>query len=265
MPNETNPMNEQAFKDLFKYEPDSVKGKGVVVTGGTTGLGRAIAMLLVARGANVLIFGRHQKELDAAIADIKRVGGGSVYGMVADSSKPDDVKGVFASADRDLRKVDIVINNAALAAKSILDMDIDEWKQVLDVNLLGYLLVSRQAADRFRKQKSGHLVNIGSMSAKVMEVGSDIYVATKSGIRGFTDSLAKQLNEDGIRVTLIEPGLVGSDMTLDQVKKEEQSKKQDDQEMMKAEELAHAVLYAVEQPQRCSVAVIQIRPTKQII
>ena len=156
----------------------------------------------------------------------------------------------------------MLVNNAALAANSILNSEPDEWRQVVETNLLGYMATSRAAADRFRKNKAGHLVNIGSMSAKVCEAGADVYVATKAGIRGFTDSLARQLNEEGIRVTLIEPGLVGSEMTVDKVPKEGQPAAQENKELLRAEELAHAVLYAIQQPARCNVAVIQIRPTK---
>lgn len=265
MPNESNPVNEAAFKELFRAEVQPMTGRGVIVTGGTTGLGRAIAMLLVARGANVLICGRHEKELNEALADIKRVGGGAIYGRVADTSKSADVKQLFEAADRDLGRFDALVNNAGLAADSVTDSDPDTWQQVIQTNLFGYMLTCRAAAERFRGAKNGHIVNIGSMSAKARDAGSDVYVATKSAIRGFTDSLARQLNEDGVRVTLIEPGLVGSDMTEGKVPKEKQAKAEEDQKLLRAEELAHSVLYVLEQPPRCDVAVIQIRPTKQII
>ncbi|MDB5327258.1 MAG: putative oxidoreductase [Phycisphaerales bacterium] len=265
MPNESKPVNEAAFKELFRDEPQPVAGRGIVVTGGTTGIGRAIAMLLVARGANVLICGRHEKELSDAVAAIKRVGGGAIYGKVADTGKPDDVKQLFQAADRDLGKVDAVINNAGLAADSILDSEFDQWQQVIQTNLIGYMLCSRAAAERFRKQKNGHLINVGSMSAKALDPGSDVYVATKSAVRGFTDSLAKQLNEDGIRVTLIEPGLVGSDMTEGKVPQDKQADAEAKEKLLRAEELAHSVLYCLEQPPRCDVSFLQIRPTKQII
>lgn len=265
MPNEANPLDESIFQGKFSYEPQPVAGRGIIVTGGTTGIGRAVALLLVARGARVLIFGRHEKELGDALADIKAVGGGEIYGLVADTSRPDDMKRVFEAADRDLGTLHALVNNAALPGNSILDSGYDEWREIVDTNLLGYLVCSREAAGRFLKSKAGHIVNIGSMSAKVCESGADVYVATKSGIRGFTDSLAKQLNEKGIRVTLIEPGLVGSEMTVDKVPKSKQPESQENQEMLRTEDVAHAVLYALEQPARCNIAVVQIRPTKQII
>ena len=265
MPNEMSPVAQEAFKQLFKYEPEKIEGKRIVVTGGTTGIGRMIVLLLLANKANVLTFGRHQQELNDAMTDFKRVGGGQIYGLTADTTKPADIQRVFEQAEKELGGLDILVNNAALAAQSVTDTDYDAWRQVIDTNLLGYMACCKIAAERMKKNKTGHIVNIGSMSAKVRESGSDVYVATKSGIRGFTDSLARTLNEEGIRVTLIEPGLVGSDMTLDQVPKEKQAKKIADEEMLLAEDIAHSVLHVLIQPHRCTIPVLQIRPTMQII
>jgi NADP-dependent 3-hydroxy acid dehydrogenase YdfG len=157
------------------------------------------------------------------------------------------------------------VNNAALGAGSILDSDPEEWEKVVQTNLLGYMRFCREAIDRMKAKGEGHIVNVGSMSAKVREAGSDVYVATKSGIEGFTDALAKQANEVGIRVSLIEPGLVGTDMTTDQATAEEQEEKIAAMEMLRAGDLAECVHYVLTQPKRVNVAVVQIRPTKQII
>lgn len=181
--------------------PTSLQGKAVVVTGETTGIGRATAELLASQGANVLILGRHETELSEALADMPTEG--KVYGLVADTTKPADIEKIFAEADAKMGGVDILINNAAEAAKSILDTEYDEWQYVVQANILGYMGCSRQAIDR--------IVNIGSLSAKLRSSGDDVYVATKSAIEGFSESLRKQVNEMGIKVSLIEPGKVGAD------------------------------------------------------
>lgn len=249
----------------YTFESQSLSGKAIIVTGGTTGIGRATAVRLVAAGANVLIFGRNEKELTEALADLRDAGDGQVHGLTADTSKPEDVKSVFQEADRLLGGLDILVNNAALAANSIVDSEYSEWEYVVQTNLLGYMSCCREAIDRMAAKGVGHIVNIGSMSAQVREPGSDVYVATKSGIEGFSESLRKNIGEKGVKVTLIEPGLVGTEMTVDQVPKEEQPEQEAEGKMLKAEEIAEAVHYALIQPKRCDVVMIQIRPHGQDI
>ncbi|MBW3623544.1 MAG: SDR family oxidoreductase [Armatimonadetes bacterium] len=258
-------MATQTVEEKLQYQPESVEGKAILITGGTTGIGRATALLLVSRGAQVLIFGRHEPELNAALEEIKGVGGGEIFGLTADTKNPDDVRRIFKEVDRRLEGLDILVNNAALGAGSILDSEESEWEEVVQTNLLGYMRFSKKAIERMKQKGEGHIVNIGSMSAKVRESGSDVYVATKSGIEGFTDSLAKLANKEGIRMSLIEPGLVGTDMTTDQVPKEGQPDKQQSLEMMKAGDIAECVLYCITQPKRVNVSLVQIKPTQQII
>lgn len=247
----------------YAYETESVAGKAIIVTGGTTGLGRTTALLLASQGAKVLIFGREEGALQDALKDIQPAG--EVYGMTADVSKHEEILRVFKEADEKLGGVDILINNAALAGSSITETGYEEYEYIVRTNLLGYMGCAEEAAKRMKAKGSGHIVDIGSLSAKSEGEGSDIYVATKSGTRGFTESLAKTLNKEGIRVSLIEPGLVGSDMTAENTPPEEQPAKIAAMEMLKAEEIAECVLYVLTQPKRCDVSFVQIRPTKQSI
>ena len=243
------------------YDWVGVAGKAVIVSGGTTGIGRETAKLLASQGARVLIFGRHEKELEDALADIQPVG--QVHGVVADQADPADVRRVFEEADAKLGGVDILINNAGLSAGSILDSDYAEWNYVVQTNLLGYMACARHAVERMAKKGRGHIVNIGSLSAKARNAESNVYVATKSGIEGFTDALAKEVAEKGIRVTTIEPGKVGADFPNS--KPEEQPGQQAQGEMLKTQDIAAGVLYALIQPERCAVALMQIRPAQQSI
>jgi len=245
----------------------NLSSKGVVLAGGTTGIGRAIACLLVTQGAKLLVYGRHEAELQDALRDIESAAsqGGQVFGLIADQSKWEDVQRVFAEADEKLPRVDILINCASLAAHSILDMEYEEWVSVVHTNLIGYMSTCREAIDRMKAQGAGHIVNIGSLSAKVRESGSDVYVATKAGVEGFSESLRKQVNEMGIQVTLIEPGLVGTDMTVEQVPAEEQERKIAEGAMLKAEDIARWVYYALIQPRRSNPVLIQVRPHGQRI
>lgn len=257
----------------YSFDSQSIAGKNVLLSGGTTGIGRTTAYRLVAAGANVLISGTDPQHLQDALADIESGTAafsaahkpGKVYGILADQSKKDDVERVFQEVDTKLGSLDILVNNAALSAESILDTDYATMEKVVQTNLLGYMHCCRHAIERFEKKGEGHIVNIGSLSAKERNEGSDIYVATKSGIDGFSESLRKQVNKKGVKVTLIEPGLVGTDMTASKVPVEEQPKAEAEGTMLKAEEIAESVYYALIQPRRCHVILIQIRPDGEAI
>lgn len=239
-------------------DEQSVANKAVLITGGTTGIGRALAKKLVGEGARVFIYGRHEKELNEALQDIKPNGeGGSISGMIADQAIYEDLENVFSKVDEELGGLDILVNNAALPASQIVDSEYEEWKYVVETNLVGYMACCRLAVDRMKPKQQGHIVNIGSMSADA-EDPNDVYVATKAGVRGFTKSFTPQANKMGIRVTVIEPGLVGTDMTIE--KTEQQTQWQAEGKMLKAEDIADCVAYAIKAPERCDVEFVQIRP-----
>ena len=248
---------------LFDYQLESVTDKSILITGGTTGIGRAIAILLAAQGARVMIFGRHEQELNDAMDDIRKAGG-ELLGLTADVSDPEDVQRVFHEFDEEMDKLDILINNAALGYGSVMEGGYPEWEYILKTNLLGYMAMAHEAVERMKANGWGHIVNIGSMSADVREKDSSVYVATKSGIQGFSEALRKEVNPLGIKVTLIEPGAVGTDMQ-DQYSPEEQRERIEQMKMLRAEDIAACVLYTITQPKRCDVVALQIRPHLQEI
>jgi NADP-dependent 3-hydroxy acid dehydrogenase YdfG len=247
------------------YVPMDISGKSVLITGGTTGIGRATALLLTACGARVMIFGRHEQELEDTLEACRQENEeGEVHGLLADSSKKEDIERVFETVDRKLGGLDILVNNAALPYNSIMDGSFDDWQYIVNTNLLGYMACAHQAVRRMKDAGGGHIVNIGSMSADVREKDSSVYVATKAGIQGFSAALRKEVNPLGIKVTLIEPGAVGTDMQAS-TPPDQQREKEEQMEMLKAEDIAACVLYTISQPARCDVISVQIRPHLQII
>lgn len=241
---------------------ESLADKRVVLTGGTTGIGRAIARLLCESGARIFTFGRHQEPLDEVLT-LLREAGGQADGMVADSASADDIRQVFQRADQALGGLDILINCAAIKAEGIGDMPDEEWRYVIETNVMGYLAATKEALNRMQPQGKGHIVLIGSMSADVREEGSSVYVATKSAIQGFAGSLRKEVNAKGIKVSLIEPGAAGSDMQPTSPDEEREAQEKGD--MLKAEDIAASVYYVLTQAQRCDVVRVQIRPHMQPI
>jgi NADP-dependent 3-hydroxy acid dehydrogenase YdfG len=259
----TEVLNLNLDQSLFNYQLEPVADKSILITGGTTGIGRAIAILLASQGAKVMVFGRHQDDLDEALKDI-RAAGGEVLGLTADVSDPEDIQHVFQEFDRQMEKLDILINNAALGYGPITDGGYPEWEYILKTNLLGYMAMTHEAVERMKASGWGHIVNIGSMSADVREKDSSVYVATKAGIQGFSEALRKEVNPIGIKVTLIEPGAVGTDMQS-QYSPAEQRERIGKMKMLRAEDIAACVLYTITQPKRCDVVSLQIRPHLQEI
>ena len=255
-------LNLNVDASLFDYQTESVADKSILITGGTTGIGRATAILLAAQGARVMIFGRHEQELKEALRDIQAAGG-EVKGLTADAANPEDIQRVFQEFDRQMGSLDILINNAALGYNSIMEGNYQEWQYILQTNLLSYMAMTHEAIERMKASGGGHIVNIGSMSADVREKDSSVYVATKAGIQGFSEALRKEVNSLGIKVTLIEPGAVGTDMQPQSP--EEQRQLIEKMGMLRAEDIAACVLYTITQPKRCDVVMLQIRPHLQTI
>ncbi|MGE5637371.1 MAG: SDR family oxidoreductase [Chloroflexota bacterium] len=249
-------------QNMQENEQISLQNKTILITGGTTGIGRATAIYLASFGPKMLIFGRGEKELNDALKDIKAAGG-NVIGLTADASKKEDIERVFSKVDSELGDLDILINNAALGAEAIAEMSYDDQEYIVKTNLLGYMTIAHEALKRMKNKQAGQILIVGSMSADVREKGSSVYVATKAGIQGFTEALRKEVNESGIRVSLIEPGEVGSDMN--KLTPEQQRQKQQELKQLKAEDIANCIHYVLTRPKRVDIIEVKIRPHLQLI
>jgi NADP-dependent 3-hydroxy acid dehydrogenase YdfG len=242
----------------INYIQENLDGKQILITGGTTGIGRATALLLAANGARIVLFGRHERELNDTLDDFEKAGlEDHVYGMLADSADKNDIKRVFKKIDTLFDSLDVLINNAGLAYDGIMKGSYDDWQYILDTNLLGYMACAHEAIQRMKQKHKGHIINIGSLSAESRGKDSSVYVATKAGIQGFTDSLRKEVNTIGIKVSLIEPGTVGTDMQPESPAKQRRMERK--MTMLKAEDIANCILYILSQPERCDVVTVQLQ------
>lgn len=240
-------------------EATRLAGKRVLVTGGTTGIGRATVHRLIAQGARVLTFGRHQDALDEAIAQAP-AGPGSVTGLIADAATREGVEAVFAAVDERLGGIDILVANAALGADPLDEMPERDWRYVIDTNLSGYLACAQHAIERMRAG-GGQLLFVSSISVHIKAVGESVYAATKGGINAFAETLRKEIAEQNIKVSVIEPGSVGTDMQ--ECSTDEQREAIARHQMLHADEIAEAILFALTRSERCDVVTLRIEPRIQ--
>ena len=181
----------------------SLSGQIALVTGGGTGIGKAIAQAMHAEGAKIIIVGRKEEVLKEAQAEL----GSDVEIMSCDVTQEDQVKKVFENIMSNHGRLDILINNAGMAAKAkSYEMSYDLWKKVVDVNLNGAFLCARDAMKIMVNQKSGRIINIGSISGQMSRPENAPYTATKFAIEGLTRALALDGRDHGVAVSVIHPG-----------------------------------------------------------
>jgi 3-oxoacyl-[acyl-carrier protein] reductase len=191
-------------------------GKTAVVTGAGRGIGRNVALGLADEGMDVALAARSESEIEA-VAETIRDGGNEAIAVPTDVTDTDDVTTLFDRARAAFDRVDLLVNNAGTSAEGTLwELEDDDWETVLDVNLNGAFRCSREAlTGGMLERGEGAIVNMGSLSGKVGFAGTSAYTASKHGIQGLTNALAKELKETDIRVSAVCPGQVATEMTDD--------------------------------------------------
>lgn len=234
----------------------SLKGRRIAITGGTTGIGRAIAILLASEGAELFICGRDPNHLLDALTRIKQVG--KAEGIALDLAEPENVEHFFDEAAKRLSGLDVAVINAAIPAQGLTEPDDDETAYQIAVDFTSYLIATRAAVKRMKA--GSDVVLIGSMSAVSRGPGSSIYVAAKSGVQGFAPALRTELAENDIKVGLIEPGFTGADFQYPDFPPERQRQWIHQDKMLRAEDIAVAVQFMLRQPRRCAVSLMRVEP-----
>lgn len=225
-----------------------------VVTGGTRGIGRAIAKELAANGAAVAICGRKQDEVDDAARQLSAETNSRVFGKSADVSKSVEVSAFFNFVDESAGGLDILVNNAGVGVfRPTAELSIDEWHAVVDTNLTGVFYCSHEALPRMKKRGGGYIINIGSLAGKNPFAGGAAYNASKFGLNGFGEAMMLDHRYDDIRVSTIMPGSVdtefGSGATGAGWK-------------IAPEDIAEITIGLLRMPARTLVSRVEVRPAK---
>lgn len=241
-------------------------GKVALITGASSGIGEATALALAAQGARVAVSARRAERLDKLVRDIEGKGGQALP-IIADVAEEAQVRDMVQSAHGRWGRLDILVNNAGVMLLGPIDgADTEDWRRMVNTNLLGLMYTTHAALPIMKQQQAGHIINISSVAGRTARAGSGGYNATKWGVVAFSEALRQEVYADHIRVTTIEPGAVATELT--QHITHEQTRKET-QEWVKSirplqsDDIAAAILYAVTQPDHVDINEILIRPTDQ--
>ncbi len=239
--------------DLLEKKP--LTGGVALVTGGSRGIGRAIARQLALLGASVSICGRDRTALEESARGLAKTGV-SVHSQMADVTKPADVTDLVAKAETKLGPITILVNNAGIGLFGPAHEKTEaDWDRVLDTNLKSVFLVSRAVAPSMIRRGSGDIINISSLAGKNTFAGGGIYCASKWGVFGLSGCMAEDLREYGIRVSVICPGSVATEFSSRGAK--------DASKVLSPEDVAHAVEAIVTQGPRSFLSEMHLRPLRK--
>lgn len=230
-----------------------LQGKAAVITGGTRGIGRAIAEALLRDGVSVLICGRQQESVDQAVAEMQELG--EVAGKACHVGRLEEVEALFSAAENAFGRLDILVNNAGVRGFGAIDeVSPEQWREVIDTNLSGVFYCSHEAVPLMRKAGGGFIINIGSLAGKHAFAGAAAYNASKFGLKGFTEAMMLDLRHDNIRVSTIMPGSVQTDFSG-------QGTEGGDWKIDPAH-IADTVVHLLKMPDRSLASLIEMRPSR---
>jgi NADP-dependent 3-hydroxy acid dehydrogenase YdfG len=244
----------------------ALNGKVALVTGASSGIGEATAIALAAEGAKVALAARRQDRLEALEAKLTSNGSTAIT-LSLDVTDEQACRDAVAATREQLGGLDILVNNAGLMLLGpILDADTEDWRRMIHTNVLGLMYLTHAALPNMVAQGSGDIVNVSSVAGRVARSGSGVYNASKWGVNAFTESLRQEVTQRGVRVSVVEPGLVdtelGDHITHAASKKATKEWKASIRSL-NADDIARAVVYIVSQPDHVAINEILVRPTDQ--
>jgi NADP-dependent 3-hydroxy acid dehydrogenase YdfG len=241
----------------------SLEGRKVLITGGSSGIGEATAKAIVDAGGAVALGARRKDRLDEIVDGL----GGDAYAIQADVGDEDEANRLVAEANERMGGLDGLVNNAGVMLLGLLQgADTDEWRRMVDVNMLGLLYCTNAALPIIRDGGGGDIVNVASVAGRLAAMGAAVYNFTKFGVVGFSEALRQECSHINIRVTCVEPGFVETELqghNENPMIVERMEKERERIDPLQSADIANAIVYGLAQPQHVSINEILIRPTKQ--
>jgi NADP-dependent 3-hydroxy acid dehydrogenase YdfG len=247
--------------------PGALDGKVAAITGASSGIGEATAVALADAGAAVALGARRKDRLDE-LAERINLNGGRAVAIEADIADEEQARGFVHGAAEQLGGLDILVNNAGVMLLGPLEGDDSEnWRRMVGVNVLGLLYCTQEALPLMRERGGGHIVNLSSVAGRHATLGASVYNFTKWGVTGFSEALRQEALHSNIRVTVVEPGFVDTELqghnTNELVVQATERMRDEIGKVLEAENIAQAILYAVSQPEHVNVNEMLVRPTGQ--
>jgi 3-oxoacyl-[acyl-carrier protein] reductase len=234
----------------------NLNGKSAIVTGGTKGIGRAIAEALAREGAEVCISARHEDDVMRAVDEIGELGEGRVAGVVCDVRDYEEVRALVQYASDEFGGVDILINNAGVGLfGKVEELTPDDFRAVLETNLFGVFYCCHEAIPQMKKRGGGYIINISSLAGTNAHPQMAAYNASKFGLNGFSEALMQEVRHDGIKVSYIMPGSVNTDFGGDEASEEKSWQ-------LQPADIARVVLDLLHADERSLPSRVEIRPSK---
>jgi NADP-dependent 3-hydroxy acid dehydrogenase YdfG len=242
----------------------NIKDKVVLITGASSGIGEAAAKELASKGAKLVLAARREDRLKKLQEEIQKDGAQAVY-KVTDVTSHEQVEELAELALKEFRKIDVLVNNAGVMPHSFLyKKKVDDWNKMIDVNIKGVLYGIAAVLPFMRERKEGHIINVSSVAGHFVGAGSTVYAGTKFAVRAISEGLRKEEYANNIRSTIISPGAVQTELTnsiTDMDLKPGIDKIYEG--AIKAEAIARAIAFAIEQPSDVAINEMIIRPTQQ--
>ncbi len=247
--------------------PNRLEGKAAVITGASSGIGRAVARALAAEGAAVVLAARRRDRLEDDARRLQAAGAQAVA-VPTDVTSLGDMQALVARAVDAFGRVDIFVNNAGIMPLSPLaEARVEDWTRMVDVNVNGVLHGIGAVLPHMLERESGHIVNVGSIAGRRPFPGGTVYAATKFAVRCLSWGLHLELGaERGIRTTDIQPGYVDTELIStmpDAAARDAWAERWSDKRALQADDVANAVLYAVTAPPHVAVSEVLVRPLDQ--
>jgi NADP-dependent 3-hydroxy acid dehydrogenase YdfG len=241
-------------------------GKVALVTGASSGIGEATALALAEAGAAVAIGARRRDRLDA-LAEKLAGGGTRVLALDLDVTDEQACRDAVARTRAELGGLDVLVNNAGvMLLGTIVGADPEDWRRMVSTNVLGLMYMTHAAIDGMVEQGSGDVVNISSVAGRTVRKGAGVYNASKWAVNAFSESLRQEVTARGVRVSLVEPGAVATELSshITQEEAREASRKMaESMRTLQSDDIARAIVYVVTQPPHVAINEVLVRPTDQ--